>query len=349
MGRRDLSQVKPVVQRHNQVLREFGFTLRQRRKMINSRNHVRVSLNTLYRWDQENQQENNRTVKSSKESNINLEWRCADCDGILLFDHEMGELACGSCGVVVERIRRAKVDHETQIEQFQPTLFSSFNKGLGSNQPEPFICWIIKHAGKSKRKLSSYQVRGRLYKLRPYISARDSNAKLNEILQHLTRRIREIQGFDPTSDKDAQFVTLNDLGRFLYKAKESLDGRKFSSTKLVDVLLVRVLGEDARRIIEAPVKHLRCPRCRDLTTYAPDKDSKLILCVECGRAVRAEQARFKVTYTPIEQKYQRTIERLLEGLPAPPEPQHTVRLVETRSSIPVSRAAENLTVPLEAA
>jgi hypothetical protein len=240
-----------------------------------------------------------------------------------------------------------KVDLGVQIEQNQPTLFSSFNKGLGTHQPEPFICWIIKHAG-SKRKLTSYEVRAELFKLRKHISAKDSDTKLNAILQHLTRRIQEIKGFDPTSDKDSQFVTLDQLGRFLLRARECLGAYKFSAPKLVDALLVNLLGEDARRVIEAPVRHLRCPRCREQTTYAPDKDGKLVLCVECGRAVPVEQARFKVTYRQIEQKYHRTIERLLADLPTSSEPQETVRLVETQRSIPVSRASEDLTVPLEA-
>jgi DNA-directed RNA polymerase subunit RPC12/RpoP len=342
MPRRDLSKIKPLVQRHNTILREYGFSLRRRRWMINSYNHVRVSLNTLYRWDQEDLK--NRTAKSPKKSNIDLEWRCTACNGMLVFDQEKEELACNQCGLVVETIHRVKVDHETQIEQFQPTLFSSFNRGLGTSQPEPFICWIIKHAGSKKHKLTSYQVRGRLYKLRPYISAKDNNAKLNEILQHLTRRVREIEGFDPTSDRDSQFVTLDELGRFLSRAKECLEGRQFSAEKLVDALLVRVLGEDGRQIIEAPRKHLRCPRCREETAYAPDKDGKLVLCVECGKAVPAEKAKFKIRYRPIEQKYRKTIERLLATVPVPPEPQKTVRLAKAERSIPVSRAPDLLQV-----
>jgi hypothetical protein len=197
-------------------------------------------------------------------------------------------------------------------------LFSSFNKGLGSAQPEPLICWIIKHAG-NNHKISSYEVRGELFQLQKHISSKDDDAKLNKILQHLTRRIQEIKGFDPSSDKNSQFVTLDELGRFLSRARQYLHSHRFSPTKLVDALLIRVFGEDARLIIEAPVKHLKCPRCREETAYAPDKSNKFILCVECGKAIPVEQAKFKVTYRPIEQKYHKTIERLLATIPTPLE------------------------------
>jgi ribosomal protein S27E len=329
MGRRDLSKIKPLVQRHNRILREHAFTLRQRRKMINNFNHVRVSLNTLYRWDLDDLK--NRT-EPTKESNI-LEWRCSACNGTLLFDHEKEELACNACGLVAERVRRVRVDNGTQREQFQPTLFSSFNKGLGSAQPEPLICWIIKHAG-NNRKISSYEVRGELFQLRKHISSEDDDAKLNKILQHLTRRIQEIKGFDPSSDKNSQFITLDELGRFLSRARQCLRSHRFSPTKLVDALLIHAFGEDARQIIEAPLKHLKCPRCREETAYAPDKSNEFILCVECGKAIRVEEAKFKVTYRPIEQKYHKTIERLLATIPTPLETQRdqTETLLQNEAS-----------------
>jgi ribosomal protein S27E len=286
--------------------------------MINNFNHIHVSLNTLYRWDQEDLK--NRT-DTTIESNI-LEWKCNACNGILDFDHENEELTCNACGLVAERVRRVRVDHGTQREQFQPTLFSSFNKGLGSAQPEPFLCWIIKHAG-NNREISSYEVRGELFQLKKHISNKDDDAKLNKILQHLTRRIQEIKGFDPSSDRDSQFVTLDELGRFLSRARQCLRGHRFSPTKLVDALLIHAFGEDARQIIEAPIKHLKCPRCRKGTAYAPDKNNKFILCVECGKAILVEEAKFKVTYRPIEQKYHKTIERLLATVPTPLETQQS--------------------------
>jgi hypothetical protein len=94
---------------------------------------------------------------------------------------------------------------------------------------------------------------------------------MNTILEHLSKRMREIVGFDPSSDKDSQFVTLDQLGRFM-KAEACLGPYRFSGSKLVDALLIHLFREDARRIIEEPIKHLRCPRCREQTAYAPDKN-----------------------------------------------------------------------------
>jgi hypothetical protein len=45
--------------------------------------------------------------------------------------------------------------------------------------------------------------------------------------------------------------------------------------------------------------------------------------VECGKAILVEEAKFKVTYRPIEQKYHKTIERLLATVPTPLETQQS--------------------------
>jgi hypothetical protein len=109
--------------------------------MINSFNHTRVSLNTLYRWDQEDQ-EKNRTPKTLDESNKRprlskrLGWVCQECKApTLIVDRENGEIACSSCGFVNFQLRNAQVDLGTQIESYRPEAPLSESHGLGSWVP----------------------------------------------------------------------------------------------------------------------------------------------------------------------------------------------------------------------
>jgi ribosomal protein S27E len=286
--------------------------------MINRFNHIRVrSISTLSAWEKE--EAANRTERAPKSNT--LRWTCKECRvGELYFDAERGELSCTNCGLVVERVRSVKVDMETQVTGYQPTLASSFGFGLGTPTPEKTLQYAVKQA--SKKTLSSYEIHGETMKLRKYASGKDRDSRLNSVLQHLTKRMQQIHGFDPTSDKDSQFADLNELGKFLRQARIQLRGYRFNAKKLVDALLVSLYGEKARLIVELPEKRLVCPRCRQERAYAVDKDPDYFLCVKCGKQVAREKAKFKVTCSTVDPIYLRTIERLVT-IPNPSEKSNT--------------------------
>ena len=280
--------------------------------MINKFNHIRVrSISTLSEWEKE--EAANRKELGS-ESNA-PEWACNECKvGEFHFEPESGELTCTNCGLVVERIRSVKVDTQTQVTRYQPSLQSSFGFGLGTPTPEKMLQYAVRCA--ASKHLSSYEIQGEAMKLRKYASGKDQDSKLNSVLQHLTKRMRQIHGFDPTSDKDSQFADLNDLGKFLRQVRILLQGYRFNAKKLVDALLVFLYGEKARSVVELPEKRLICPRCRQERAYAADKDPDYYLCMKCGKQVAREEATFKVTISKVDEVYLRTIERLV-ALPSP--------------------------------
>jgi Zn finger protein HypA/HybF involved in hydrogenase expression len=322
MGRRDLSTIKAKVLAHNQLLKQYGLSLRTRRNWISTYNGISVSLDTLYRWDQE--EEANRTVEPRK-SDTSLGWSCRECDGKLTI--EDSELLCKSCGLVYERVRTVEVDHGTQVESYQPALESSFHKGLGTPTTPAILRYAVRQAkerstspgrparpkGKGKRKTrKGNQEYLNVLQLKSVLSKREG---LQGPLEHLTRRLRQIRGFDPTSDKDQQFGELNELGRFLRQAKAQLRGQPVNFKKITDALLVVCYGEKARRVIERPEKRLRCPRCRRERPYAHDTSPEFFVCLKCGQIVSVKQARFNVSFSRVDPVYVTTVRRLLPKLP----------------------------------
>jgi ribosomal protein L37AE/L43A len=323
------STLKQTVLRHNRTLKRYNIPIEKRIEWINGFNHVRVSLRTLEAWENKDEQRN-RTAPSKESDTLN--WKCKEqgCSGELVIRDN--ELCCSQCALVYEQIQSRKIALQTQIEQNQPALESSFGHGLGTPTPESLLRFVVKQAtlGKpeppalkrtkkgSKHKLQKskeYQEYGRVLELRAHVNGKDVDRRLNVILEFLTRRTRQIFGFDPTSDHDAQFGDLNDLGRFLRKVRAELNGYRFSGKKTVDALLFVIYGEKAREIIERPEKHLQCPRCRRERPYVNDSTPNYILCMKCGKQIHIDQARFKVTYTPLDPVYLATIKRLMPPLP----------------------------------
>ncbi len=338
MARRNLSQIKAKVLAHNRLLKQYRLSLRTRRQWISSYNGVSVALDTLSRWERED----NRTPELQQSDSSNaLDWSCNECQGQLAVDQEQHELVCRNCGLVYERFQVREVDLETQIEQYQPTLAFSFNGGVGTPSPESLLRYVVRAANgrtaplstekaknivshkQSKKKTAAYKEYVDVLRLRPFVSGKDQDAKLNAILEHLTKRMRLMFGFDPTSDKDRQFADLNDLARILRQARVNLKGHRFNAKKIVDALLVVVYGDRAREVIERPEKRLRCPRCRRERPYAHDTNPSFIICVKCGKQILCEDARFNVSYSPVDPVYVATIRRLLPTLPSPAEKSYT--------------------------
>jgi ribosomal protein L37AE/L43A len=337
---RKLLASKKLVLKHNTILRQWGFPIRKRQSMISTFNHIRVPLTTLYRWEQEEIQ--NGTREQAEWNKEELPWNCQECGNPLKLgevnDGELTELACVNCGLIVERSRKNQVDYETQITQYQPALSSSFNFGLGSQvAPESLLRQIIRgvrfppsrrskttlprkttnNKSRQKARDENYEEYGDVLRLRVLLSSvnRDRDKAVNLMLGHLTKRMREIFGFDPSSDKDMQFADLDQLGRFLRQVRVSLKGYRFNTRKAVDALLFVIYGERARQVVERPEKRLQCPRCRRERGYVKDTNPEFLLCAKCGKQIPASEARFKVSFTAIDPVYVRTIERLL---PKPP-------------------------------
>jgi hypothetical protein len=171
----------------------------------------------------------------------------------------------------------------------------------------------------SRKKTASYKEYGDVLALKPFVSGKDPDAKINALLEHLSKRMRAIHGFDPTSDKDSEFADINDLGKFLRQVRAALKGYRFSPKKIVDALLTQIYGDKARTIIERPEKRLLCPRCRRERSYAHDSNPAFLLCLKCGKQISVEEARFKVTVTQVDSIYLNTIRRLMPALPSPPQ------------------------------
>lgn len=324
---------KQSILRHNRILKRFDIPIETRVKWINGYNHVSVSLKTLRTWDKEDEQRN-RTPPILESNNGNqLGWKCDECKtGDIYPDNDAGELVCLSCGVVAETIPNFETDIGTQIKQNQPALQSSFNHGLGTPTTDKILNHIVgqvrdkpqrkssmRSRSKTKRrsrsrklkKTEQYKKIGDVLKLRKFVSGRDSDSKINALLSHLSDRLKQMQGFDPTSDNDRQFGEIDRMGLFLRKTRKLLRGQKFNSRKLVDALLFILYGEKARAVVEQPNKHLACPRCRSYRNYANDSDPQFILCLKCGKQVRKDDAIFKVTVTHIEPVYLKTVQRIL--------------------------------------
>jgi hypothetical protein len=216
------------------------------------------------------------------------------------------------------------LDLGIQIETHQPAMLSSFNGGLGTPTPRAQLYKVIQQV--SKGKLTPYERRAAELQLRKYTSGKDANAILGNLRQHLKDQMELLYGYNGNSDKNQQFGQLNDLARFLIHARKDFGKRKFRPKQLVDALLVKVFGEEAERRIQRPEKHLICPRCRKPRSYAVDKDPRFFLCLSCGRQVLQDKARFKVTVYRVDERYLRTVERLLPkaNIPLANEPLEVV-------------------------
>lgn len=207
------------------------------------------------------------------------------------------------------------LDLGIQIETHQPSMLSSFNGGLGTPTSQVLLSRVIQQV--SKGKLSPYERKAAELQLRKYVSDKDQDALLGSLRQHLKDRMELLFGFNGNSDKDKQFGELNELARFLIHARRDLGRTKFRPKQLVDALLIKVFGEEAQRRIQQPEKHLICPRCRKPRSYAVDKDPQFILCLSCGNQVPQDKARFKVSVCRVDERYARTVDRLLSKANVP--------------------------------
>jgi ubiquitin len=199
------------------------------------------------------------------------------------------------------------VDKDFQIEHYQPTLASSFNGGLGTPTPRRMLQKVIQQIAGN---LSAYERKVAEIQLRHFVSDKDVNKALGQLREHLSDRMEEIFGFDPSSDKDQQFADLNDLAKFLIRASKDLGQVKLKPRQLVDALLVKIYGQKAAQVIEATEKHLKCPRCRKPRSFVVDKNPNFYLCMSCGKQVPLSNAKFKVTQHKVDGRYLRTVENL---------------------------------------
>ena len=348
MARRNLDQIKTLIMKHNALLKEYGFSLRQRHKMINNFNHARVSWSAFRRWDHEG----DLPTLEERTSKEPLDWNCPECQGHVQFDHENSELTCTSCGLVIERIRANRIELAQQMESYQPALESSFGHGLGTPPSPAILRHVVQQVVRSKtldqleqkeklthtqkqkltkeRNKLSYKRYGDQIQLRQ-LTTRLGDGRMNSMLKHLTERMREIEGFDPESDNDNQFGELDKLGRFIRRARAEFKGSnvRFNGKLFVDALLFVVYGKSAQAVLEAPSKRLLCPRCKRKRKsksqllgepFALDRDPQFYLCCSCGLQVLKSQAEFHVSYTPIDPVYIKTIQNLM------PEPEPRVTL-----------------------
>ena len=226
--------------------------------------------------------------------------------------------------------RQTSLDRGYQIDHYQPSMLSSFNHGLGTPSPRELIRRAIRAI--ASRQLSPYDLKAEENKLRQFVNDRDQNPMLGKMRQHLKERMVEIAGFDGGSDHDEQFGELNELARFLLRAEKELRGVKhFRPKQLVDALLMKVLGERARKVIQRIEKQLICPRCREPRSYVLDRQPMFYLCVKCGKQVPIERARFRITTHDVDQRYIATVDRLL----LQPHPNQTQRYSMTRLKLPM--------------
>jgi hypothetical protein len=227
---------------------------------------------------------------------------------------------------VIEEAKRHVVEHQVtephdqieiskaaQIDHYQPTLESSFNKGLGAGIPWSYVRKVVQEV--SGKQLDPYERKAEEIQLRRIISQKDANPLVGKVRQLLKDYMEQLFGFDASSDKDTQFALLDQLARFLVRATVKFDGKvKLNPRRLIEATLIVAYKNTPHqaKVEEFILKReptLYCPRCKKRRSYVKDKDPNCFMCI-CGRQISAGEARLSRPYR-IDARYVATIEGLL--------------------------------------
>jgi len=200
-----------------------------------------------------------------------------------------------------------------QIGHYQPAMLSSFNGGLGAGTPQTEVQKVIQQIANSA--LTPYEKKAEELKLRQFLSGKDGDKTLGQLRQILKEVMEFLFGFNGDSDADKQFGDLNELARFLMRARKYLGKTRFKPKQLVYATLSKTFGPEVEQKLTAPEKHLSCPRCRKPRSFAIDKNPAFYLCLSCGKQVPVDRAKFTVTVHRIDPRYLRTVEKLLATSP----------------------------------
>jgi hypothetical protein len=218
---------------------------------------------------------------------------------------------------VSEPAGQLEVSQAAQIDHYQPTLESSFNRGLGAGVPWQYIRKTIQTI--TGRELDPYERKAEEIQLRKFISQKDENPVLGRVRQILKDHVEQIFGFDGSSDKDSQFGDLNDLARFLVRFTNRFEDKiRLNPRKLVQATLIVAYRNTPHRakveeFILKTEPTLYCPRCKARRSYVQDKDPKYFLCI-CGKRIPTSRAK-PGRPRKMDGRYVATIERMLATMP----------------------------------
>ena len=227
--------------------------------------------------------------------------------------HSVSKHNVPDCDATDSSASGPEISHGFQIGHYQPAMNSSFNNGLGAGTPRAQIQNVIQHIANSP--LTPYEKKAEELKLRQFLSGKDDDKILGQLRQLLKETMEFLFGFNGDSDVDTQFGDLNELARFLMRARKYLGKTKFKPKQLVYATLIKTFGPEVEEKLTVPEKHMNCPRCRKPRSFAVDKNPAFYLCLSCGKQVPIDCAKFKVTVHRIDPRYLRTVENLLATLP----------------------------------
>jgi len=191
-------------------------------------------------------------------------------------------------------------DLSQEIDHYQPSLASSFNRGLGSVTPPSVINKAVKENSEVKDFIAFRKQRFALLGL---LNEKAWDPVSNKFREQLRKRVTRL-GFDADSDNDLQFGQLNDM------ASAGLAVIKMAGDQASDLNIQRLVDAsilyrrpDWKTKLEESRRQLRCRRCRRLRSFIKSKDGRSVTCLSCGLETPVEKARFRISTRGLDPEY----------------------------------------------
>jgi len=234
-------------------------------------------------------------------------------------------------------------DLSQEIDHYQPSLASSFNRGLGSVTPPSVINKAVKENSEVKDFIAFRKQRFALLGL---LNEKAWDPVSNKFREQLRKRVTRL-GFDADSDNDLQFGQLNDMASAgLAVIKMAGDqASDLNIQRLVDASILYRRPDWKTKLAESK-RQLRCRRCRHLRSFLKSKDSRSVTCLSCGLETPIKKARFRISTRRLDPEYVDLVHSAVTSkssgsrLAVEPRPRDT--LASAKASKPSQEVVENV-------